>query len=237
MKTQDEVATTFLDKKQRNRDHKFYFYIAVVVMLWVSLELPVLGQTTEKPVTNNTIVEMTKAGLSDEIIIAKIRTSSVEFDTSTAALAELKKLGVSEAVIVSMIGRAVSGTRLSASKQLEMSDAVGKKRIFVDCLDDKSKLEILKVIKKRGYRSVLNEADAQIVFRFSFETSNFQFGMTEIQQKNGKLAVFLYSGDESQLIWVKQRDAQILGKPLHKQAKDYSEDFLDDMERLEERNE
>ncbi|HEV2493297.1 MAG TPA: hypothetical protein VG204_09525 [Terriglobia bacterium] len=53
--------------------------------------------------TNSDIVEMTKAGLSAEIIVAKIQTSASNFDTSPAALKELKASGVSEAVILTMV--------------------------------------------------------------------------------------------------------------------------------------
>ncbi len=42
------------------------------------------------PLTNQDVVDLVKTGLSPDIIVAKIRTSSNHFDTSTAALKGLK---------------------------------------------------------------------------------------------------------------------------------------------------
>jgi hypothetical protein len=46
---------------------------------------------------------MTKAGLSAEIVAAKVKTSTCRCDTSPAGLAELKKSGVPDAVILTMV--------------------------------------------------------------------------------------------------------------------------------------
>jgi hypothetical protein len=53
----------------------------------------------QEVLTNQSIVEMVKAGLSERVIIAKIRTSPTNFDTRTDSLIALKKSGVSEKVI------------------------------------------------------------------------------------------------------------------------------------------
>ncbi|MGA2435007.1 MAG: hypothetical protein ABSG25_06940 [Bryobacteraceae bacterium] len=54
---------------------------------------------------NDDIVKMAKAGFGDAIIVAKIRGSNCQFDTSTDALIQLKQNGVSAAVITAMIGK------------------------------------------------------------------------------------------------------------------------------------
>ena len=59
--------------------------------------------TSQKPLTNQDVVEMTKAGLAPEIIIAKIRTSPAKFDTSPAGLRALKADAVPDAVILAMV--------------------------------------------------------------------------------------------------------------------------------------
>jgi hypothetical protein len=62
--------------------------------------------------TNHDVVELVKLGLSDDVIIAKIRTASaagsdsVSFDTSVEALKTLKESNVSDAVIKAMINPA-----------------------------------------------------------------------------------------------------------------------------------
>ena len=53
----------------------------------------------QEALTNQSIIEMVKAGLSERIIIARIRTGPNNFDTSTDSLIALKKNGVPEKVI------------------------------------------------------------------------------------------------------------------------------------------
>ena len=46
---------------------------------------------------------MLQAGLSEEIVIAKTRSSACDFDTAPAKLKELKAAGISDGVILAMI--------------------------------------------------------------------------------------------------------------------------------------
>ena len=72
----------------------------LVVALAVSLlAAPSTALFAQETLSNQSVVEMVKAGLSERVIIAKIRTSPTKFDTSTDALIALKKNGVSEKVI------------------------------------------------------------------------------------------------------------------------------------------
>ncbi|HRH46360.1 MAG TPA: S1C family serine protease [Pyrinomonadaceae bacterium] len=57
----------------------------------------------QEKLTNKDLIEMTKSGLPETIILAKMKTSGVNFDTSPAALLELKKEGVSDAVILAIL--------------------------------------------------------------------------------------------------------------------------------------
>lgn len=63
--------------------------------------------TSQKPAApaliNKDIVEMMKAGLAADIIVAKIKSSETSFDTSPAALAELKAANVPDTVILAMV--------------------------------------------------------------------------------------------------------------------------------------
>ncbi|CAN5634235.1 hypothetical protein BH24ACI2_BH24ACI2_04890 [soil metagenome] len=61
---------------------------------------------TQEILTNQKIVEMVKTGLSNEIVVAKIKSSKNSFDTSTTAIKELKKAGVSDTVILEMMQNA-----------------------------------------------------------------------------------------------------------------------------------
>jgi len=57
-------------------------------------------KSNAKPLTNVDVVDMLKAGLSQEIVIAKINTSACEFDTSPGALKVLKMGNVPDAIIL-----------------------------------------------------------------------------------------------------------------------------------------
>jgi hypothetical protein len=64
------------------------------------------GQELTKRLTNQDIIEMTALGLSDDVIIAKIRSvsgSDAKFDTSVEGLKALKAAKVSDAVIKVMV--------------------------------------------------------------------------------------------------------------------------------------
>jgi len=60
-------------------------------------------KVSAKSLTNADVLDMLSAGLSQDIVIAKIAASTCEFDTSPAALKVLKAANVSDAVILAMV--------------------------------------------------------------------------------------------------------------------------------------
>jgi hypothetical protein len=67
-------------------------------------------QATAPALTNKDVVDMIRAGLTADIIVAKIKSSETNFDTSPAALAELKAANVPDEVILAMVkGPATAG--------------------------------------------------------------------------------------------------------------------------------
>lgn len=70
-----------------------------------SFQDPAQSQTVaaQSPLTNNDVLEMIKAGLSEEIVVAKIKSSPSKFDTTPTALSELKAGGVPDSVIMAMV--------------------------------------------------------------------------------------------------------------------------------------
>ncbi|HVF56268.1 MAG TPA: hypothetical protein VM934_08965 [Pyrinomonadaceae bacterium] len=62
-----------------------------------------LSQTAAAPLRNEDVIDMLKAGIAAEIVVAKIRASSNHFDTSTAALQKLKGAGAPDAVLLAMV--------------------------------------------------------------------------------------------------------------------------------------
>src|SRR5258706_14277420 len=71
-------------------------------------------QTSVAALTNKDVVDMVKSGLATEIVVAKIRASPGNFDTSAATLAELKSANVPDSVIMAMVGGAIDAPAASA---------------------------------------------------------------------------------------------------------------------------
>lgn len=65
----------------------------------------------EETMTNAEVINLAKAGLNPTIIVNKIGTSKTDFDLSTDSLIELKKAGVTDAVVNAML-QAKSGGKM-----------------------------------------------------------------------------------------------------------------------------
>ena len=66
---------------------------------------PPPGPTTEltRALTNSDIVSLAQAGLGDAVIVSKIRSSGLGYSLEPEGLVDLKKNGVSDAVISAML--------------------------------------------------------------------------------------------------------------------------------------
>ncbi len=76
---------------------------ASMVLLLSALSAALSWAEQERALTNSTVIELAKAGLSDDILISKIRSSSTAFDLSPEGLIHLRKSGVSNAVLSAMM--------------------------------------------------------------------------------------------------------------------------------------
>src|SRR5438445_13765204 len=76
------------------------FWIAMILL---ELLLTTPSGFAQEVMTNQTVVEMVKAGLSESVVVAKIGTSSTNFDVRTDALIALKNNGVPEKVIEAIL--------------------------------------------------------------------------------------------------------------------------------------
>jgi hypothetical protein len=68
----------------------------------------------QEVLTNDSVLAMKKAGLSDAVILAKIRSSQTKFDMGTDNLVALKQAGLSDQVIEAMLGHAGPGGATTA---------------------------------------------------------------------------------------------------------------------------
>jgi hypothetical protein len=83
--------------------------ICGLVLLCAVVSALVSGQELSKRLTNQDVIDMTALGISDDVIIAKIRSVSgdgLKFDTSVEGLKALKAAKVSDAVIKVMVNPA-----------------------------------------------------------------------------------------------------------------------------------
>ena len=86
--------------------HRSVLSTALVLVLTLYFAVPTAlaqVQLPEEPLTNAQIVEMVKAKLSAEVIIAKIQVSRCHFDTNSTILAELRYHGVPDAILNAMV--------------------------------------------------------------------------------------------------------------------------------------
>ena len=74
-------------------------------MLFLTILLASTAFPQNEDLANGDIVEMTRVGLSAQIILRKVSTANCVFDTSAASLIALKKEGVADEVITAMIDR------------------------------------------------------------------------------------------------------------------------------------
>jgi hypothetical protein len=76
--------------------------VSLLTMWLASAPCPAQQQ---EPLTNDSVIQMAKAGLGDSLIIQSINTAPSSFSLSTIDLIALKKAGLSERVIGAMLAR------------------------------------------------------------------------------------------------------------------------------------
>lgn len=76
-------------------------------------------------ITNSRVIEMSKLGLDDEIIIAKIKNGSCEFQLGDTDLVDLKKAGVSPKVIAALLEAGPSASTRTTTNSNEVPTANG----------------------------------------------------------------------------------------------------------------
>jgi len=180
------------------------FHTTCLFLLILSVfVIPVRSQDI---LTNAAVIEMVKTGLSQEIVIAKIRSSSVSFDTSTQALKILSDSGVPESVVVAMITEAGKASKANAAEekadnkvmsgvpeQGRLRDILSKTKIYLLTEDLKSRDIIekeLRKIKKFVLVDKVEDCDFAIKYESWTETVNVSatvIGSTATARENKQL--------------------------------------------------
>jgi hypothetical protein len=90
----------------------------LAVMLVASLAAllgPAPVAVAQETLTNDSIISMVKGGLSEAVVLARVRSGPANFDTSTNALLALKKAGVSDKIIEAMVSAPKAGGATAAA--------------------------------------------------------------------------------------------------------------------------
>jgi hypothetical protein len=63
----------------------------------------------QEPLTNDSIIKMVKAGLSEDVVLSMVKTQPAKYVLTPAELISLKSSGVSDKVVVAMVEKGASG--------------------------------------------------------------------------------------------------------------------------------
>lgn len=119
--------------------------------------------------TNDTIISMVKAGLGESLIISKVKASQNQFELSTDNILKLKKEGVSEKVIQTMVEVSATNAIPEKPKQSkEMLDIQTKGDFFV--LKD-GKLTEMDYVKGYTEASIGQAFKQHFLFSFKNKTA------------------------------------------------------------------
>ena len=99
-------------------ERKNWYQVPMGLLILVLL----VGGVSAEDLTNARVIQMTKIGLGDDIIIAKIKSGQPSFGVDDQNLMDLKKAGVSDKVVAAMLDSSVIRTaRVSADgKPMEL---------------------------------------------------------------------------------------------------------------------
>ena len=121
---------------------------------------PAARAQTQEILTNQAVIDMVKSGFSEQIIVAKIKSSRNSFDTSSSALQTLKKSGVSNAIMMAMMETSSGGGQTNNASTGGNGNLSGSSMPF--------KLEDQTPIKLRLNRN-MSSADAKTGETVDFE--------------------------------------------------------------------
>ncbi len=103
------------------------------VLIWVSLMgllcfMSTAQSTTD--LTNDRVIELTKMGMDDDVIVAKMKSGVCKFKLEDADLMSLKKAGVSSKVIASMLDvSAITAARVTIDKKFAELHTFGQAKV------------------------------------------------------------------------------------------------------------
>jgi hypothetical protein len=85
-------------------------FCARVLLVVVAVSVLFSHASAQEVLTNQAVIEMVRAGLSEAVIIAKIRSTQTKFDLQTDALVKLKQAGITDKVLETMVSGGAPST-------------------------------------------------------------------------------------------------------------------------------
>ena len=153
-----------------------------IILLFTAV---IFGQS--EVLTNIEIIEMTKAGLGQKVILDKIKSSNCEFDTSSKSLIELKKAGVEDDVISEIIEKAKKQRERIAQNEEKPKEFVNysENQPFTETKLNQTPLEILKnaktvAIKKSSLHPARQNLEKELLKHEDWK--KFNLTLTEFEQ-------------------------------------------------------
>ncbi len=96
--------------------------LVLALIAVMALSLPGATSLAQEVLTNDSVIQMVKAGLPEAVVIAKIKGTATKFDLKTDSLVSLKKAGVTDKVLEAMLS-AGSGSPAAAAPTTAMPAA------------------------------------------------------------------------------------------------------------------
>jgi hypothetical protein len=123
--------------------------------------------TAQDVLTNDSVIALKKAGLSDSLILAKVRSSATKFDTSTKGLIALKNAGISDQIIEAMVSH--SGTAAAPAQQAAPPAAAaatpGGARQSISYLSGGKAVELVAAIGSIEFSTGFFDSKSELVLR------------------------------------------------------------------------
>ena len=176
--------------------------LVLALVAAVSLSLPGATVLAQEVLTNDSVIQMVKAGLPEAVVIAKIKSTSTKFDLKTDSLVGLKKAGVSDKVLEAMVaagsGSASSTAAMPAPPAPAMAAGALKNQDVIYQLLGGKYVEMFATSANLETNMAFFQSKSEVVL----EGRKAQYRTTE------KQPVFLstYSSTDAPLVRLKQGD-------------------------------
>jgi hypothetical protein len=117
--------------------------------------------TAQEVLTNESLVSLKKAGLSDSIIISKIRSSQTKFDVSTKGIIGLKNAGLSDQVIEAAVN---AGSAAAPAAPAAAATPAAARESIVQLIGGKS-VELVPANASLEFSSGFFDSKSELVLR------------------------------------------------------------------------